>query len=203
MIRPYRYFIPLVACLLLAACAPPPPLARLEKNATIVALGDSLTSGIGGRGITYPQQLAEIINRNVINAGISGETSAGAKTRVSALITAHQPQLLIICTGGNDFLQRQDSEQTKRNISAMIETAQAANVDVVLIAVPRVLPLPINHSLYGELADTYNLWVEDEVLKTVLHDNRLKSDQVHANSAGYRKIATDVAALLQRAGAIE
>lgn len=193
----------LCAAATLAACgSAPPPLKPLAKDAVIVALGDSLTYGSGGRGTTYPQQLAQLIGREVINAGIPGETSAGAKARTADLLARHRPQLLIVCTGGNDFLRRQPSAATAQNIGGIVETARAAGVQVVLIAVPRVFPLPLNHPIYGDIAGRYNLWLEDGIMKTVLFDTALKSDQIHANAAGYRKIAEAVAALLRRAGAV-
>lgn len=195
----------LVAFLLLLAggcSSPPPPLPPLPKNAIILALGDSLTEGVGGGGISYPQHLQTLSGRTVINAGIRGETSAGARARAARLIAQHAPQLLLLCTGGNDFLRRQDADNTRANISAIIKTAHAAGVPVVLIAVPRIFPLPLNHPIYGDLADAHNLWIEDNILKTVLFDSTLKSDQIHANAAGYQKIAAAIAALLKKAGAL-
>ena len=186
----------------LTACSPPPsPLTPLTKDAVIIALGDSLTYGTGGQGTSYPQVLQMLTGKTVINAGIPGETSRGAAARVGSLLRQHPAQLLIVCTGGNDLLRRQ-SDEVKANLSRIVETAQAAGVPVVLIAVPRPIPFPLNHPVYAEVAAEYRLWLEDDILKTVLHDNALKSDQIHANTAGYREIGAAVAALLQRAGAL-
>lgn len=189
--------------LLLAACAPPPaPLSPLQQGAVVLALGDSLTYGTGGGGVSYPQHLQELIGHTVINAGVPGDTSHGARQRTAALLQRHQPQLLLLCIGGNDFLRRLPVQDTEANLRAIVEMAQQAGVEVVLIAVPRVLPIPLNHGLYGDLAATHGLWLEDEILKSVLHDNALKSDQIHANAEGYRAIAEAVAALLREAGAL-
>lgn len=192
----------LVLCLVATACSPPPALPALGKDDVIVALGDSLTAGQGGRGISYPQHLQTLIGRTVINAGINGETSAGARQRVAGLLATHKPRLLIVCTGGNDLLLRQNLAETEANLSAIVAQAHEQGVAVVLLAVPRVLPLPLNHPLYDRIASEYNLWIEDDILKTVLHDNGLKSDQIHPNADGYRKMAEAVANLLRRAGAI-
>lgn len=189
------------AAFLLAACSPPPQLAPLAKDAVIVALGDSLTYGTGGGGVNYPQVLQERTGRTVINAGIPGETSGGAAARLGTLLKQHKPQLLIVCSGGNDILRRH-GDDVKANLSRIVETAQAADVDVVLIAVPRPIPFPLNYPAYAEVAASYQLWIEDDILKTVLHDNALKSDQIHANAAGYRHIGEAVAELLVRAGAL-
>lgn len=182
--------------------APPPPLAKLGENAVIVAFGDSLTAGTGA-AVGYPQHLSDLTGRTVINAGIRGETSGAALARLPGVLKNHKPNLLIVCTGGNDFLRRLPAAETEKNLRAIVETARAAKVPLVLIAVPRLLPLPLNHPLYDKIAGEKNLWLEDEILKTVLHDNRLKSDHVHPNAAGYLLLAEAVAALLRRAGAVK
>ena len=199
-----RLWLLLAVTLLLAACGTPTgePLKPLKRGAVVLALGDSLTHGTGGGGVSYPQQLEIMIGSTVINAGIPGDTSAGARARTAHLLQRHKPQLVILCIGGNDFLQRQNADETKANISAIVQMVKDAGVDIVLVAVPRVLPIPVNHSLYREVASEHDLWLEDESLKTVLHDNNLKSDQIHANAAGYRAIAEAIADLLRRAGAV-
>jgi len=198
----YFRFFTFFLVLLAAGCTQPPPLPPLASNAVILAFGDSLTAGTGAIGGGYPQRLQKIIGRKVINAGIRGETSAGARQRLPGLLQRHRPQLLIVCTGGNDFLRRHNRTETENNVREIIAIARRTSVPVVLIAVPKVLPVPINHPMYKTIADDYGLWLEDDILKTVLHDNALKSDRVHPNDAGYQQIAEAVAALLARAGAV-
>lgn len=196
-----------LSCAFLGGCRPPrffapPALSVLGPNAVVLALGDSLTAGTGGGGVSYPAVLAELVGRRVVNAGVPGETSAEAARRAAAVVARHRPQLTILCTGGNDFLRRVSSDETRANIAAIVETVRQAGVELVLVAVPRVAPLPLNHPVYADIARAYDLWMEDDVLKSVLHNAALKSDQVHPNAAGYRRIAMAVAALLRRAGAV-
>lgn len=196
----HKRFIPLFL-ILLSGCGQPPPLTRLPKDGVIVAFGDSLTEGTGGT-VSYPQALEKIIGRTVVNAGQRGETSAGARHRLPDTLKHHQPDLIIICTGGNDFLQRQDANKTEENLRQMVRTARQSGAAVVLIAVPRFSVFPVNHPIYASVADEFALWMEEDVLKDVLHDNALKSDQVHPNNAGYQKIGEAVAKLLQESGAL-
>ena len=202
LLQHIRIILPLLLTVLtLVGCATPPPLTKLPENAVIVAFGDSLTAGTGGT-VGYPQHLARLTGRDVINSGVPGETSVGALRRLPSVLEQYKPNLLIVCIGGNDFLRRLPATETERNLQAIVDIARAANIPVVLIAVPRPLPLPWNHPVYETVADQNQLWLDDDILKQVLHDNRLKSDRIHPNDAGYLLIAESIAALLHKAGAV-
>ena len=181
---------------------------RLPAGSIVLALGDSLTAGVGApRNTDYPSRLAEMTGLQVINGGVSGNTSGQALARLPALLRQN-PKLVIISIGGNDFLQRQPESATRENIGKMIEMVQAANIPVVLVAVPRptvgaLLGMPSDHPLYGDLAERYykvpllkGVWAE------ILGDGRLKSDAVHANAEGYRRFAEEMADFLRKQGII-
>ena len=167
-------------CLALFACvSSPPPLSPLSKNATVLAFGDSLTYGTGAASAdSYPAQLQKIIRRQVVAAGVPGETSEQALRRLPRLLRHHRPALVIVCTGGNDFLQRVPPQQTEENINRILQTAKDAGAATVLIAVPKFSLWESNHPLYARVADG-RWWMEDEIMKAVLHDNSLKSDRIH------------------------
>ena len=79
----------------------------VPAGSTVLALGDSLTYGTGASPETaYPTVLAELSGWNVVNAGVSGNTSAQALERLPGLLAEHQPKLVIVSIGGNDFLRR-------------------------------------------------------------------------------------------------
>ncbi|HXG29517.1 MAG TPA: arylesterase [Nevskiales bacterium] len=195
-----------LAALLLAltACgADPPGLPRLASDATVLAFGDSLTYGTGAKeDESYPEVLSQIIGREVINAGVPGETTAGGLARLPRVLEEIRPDLVILCLGGNDFLRKQDPAQTRTNLERMIQMVRGAGVPLVLVAVPQPRLFSGPPPLYRELAKAHGLPLEEEVLDDVLRDNALKSDPIHPNAAGYRRIAQALAELLRESGAI-
>ena len=71
-----------------------------------------------------------------MNSGISGETSAEAVERFESVLAEVEPELVILCTGGNDILRKISSAQTKENLESLVAMAQARNIQVVLVGVP-------------------------------------------------------------------
>ena len=110
---------------------------------------------------------------------------------------------MLLCLGGNDMLRRMDRAAMRENLAAMIRDIRDHGAEVVLLAVPeprllRLQPEPA----YETLAQDFGIPLEGEAMTQVLGDHRLKSDEIHPNAEGYRRIAEGVAQLLRRAGAI-
>lgn len=123
--------------LFIAVMAVGTPSEASEK--TILALGDSLTAGYGlGPGEAFPDQLERALkaagkDATVINAGVSGDTTAGGLTRLSWLLAGMSPpDVVIIELGANDGLRAIDPASTRANLSAIIEKTQAAGAVVLL-----------------------------------------------------------------------
>ena len=169
----------------------------------MLAFGDSLTFGTGANpSDSYPAALERAIKRKVVNAGVPGETSAQGRQRLAEVLEAVKPRLLILCHGGNDFLRRLDEAGAAENVRAMIRMARERGVGVVLIATPKPGLPPSIPVFYGEIAAEQRVPFEEGVIRTVLLDNRLKSDMVHPNGEGYARIAGAVEKVLRKAGAI-
>lgn len=110
---------------MLTACGDQLQLTPLSSDATILAFGDSLTAGNGApEDSSYPAQLSRLINRSVIDAGISGEESSVGKARLEVLLDTQRLQLLILCHGGNDLLRKRPISQLESNLIKMIAMAQ-------------------------------------------------------------------------------
>lgn len=194
----------LLAIATLTACSDSiPQLHALPAEAVILSFGDSLTFGTGAPpGQSYPDQLARLSARRVVNGGVPGELSAQGVARLPSLLDAHQPDLLVLCHGGNDILRGLPTSQIQRNLSLMVQAAMQRNIDVILIGVPERSLLLRTAPLYEDVAQQNNVALEDDILVQVLGEKSLRSDRIHPNQHGYGRIAQAVYGLLQASGAL-
>src|SRR3990172_4112015 len=194
----------LAALGLLAACGTKTPtLPKLGTDAVVLAFGDSITFGTGaGENQSYPAVLEGLIGRKVHSAGVPGEVSAKGLARLPSALDYYKPQLLILCSGGNDFLRKLGRRQTAENLRAMVRTARDKGVAVRLIAVPEPGLMPSPPDFYRDIAKEFSIPYEDGALKKILRDNELKSDLIHPNAKGYARLAEAVAGVLKQAGAL-
>ena len=178
-------------------------LIFLRPNDVLLAFGDSLTSGVGVTPeISYPSQLNRLIGRKVINAGVSGEVSAEGARRLPGLLDQKEPELVILCHGGNDILQKLDREELRNNLRRMYEAANQRNIKVIMVAVPQLGFGLEDVTLYRELADELQIPILEGTLGELLADNQYKSDLTHLNGQGYKKLAEAIADLLSEKGAL-
>ncbi|MCW8856626.1 MAG: GDSL-type esterase/lipase family protein [Kangiella sp.] len=192
----------LVGSLLLTACSDP-KLKPLSSNATIVAFGDSLTEGIGAsEAASYPSQLAIITGLEVVNAGISGETTDRGLARFEDVLEQYEPELVILLEGGNDILRNQNQNQTKQNLAQMIDIAKRRNVQVLLMGVPEKNLFSSVAGFYDELAEEHDVAYMRGVISDLLKTKKYKSDQIHLNAQGYRVLAEQIAETLKEEGAL-
>jgi lysophospholipase L1-like esterase len=189
--------------LALAACGERPRLEHLASDAVVLAFGDSLTYGTGAtEDESYPAQLERLIGRRVVRAGVPGEVTAQALERLPQALDEHSPRLLLLCIGGNDFLQRLGTAQAEANVRAMVKLARSRGVDIVLIGTPEPGLTLAPPAFFAAIAADFRLPYEDAALTQVLRDNALKSDPIHPNARGYRVIAERLAERLKQSGAI-
>ena len=179
-------------------------LLPLPETAIILAFGDSLTQGVGVNRAedSYPSVLSKLVNRTVINAGISGETSQYGLERLPKVLNETSPDLVILCHGGNDLLRRLDKQQLKSNLEAMILAIKESGAQVVLVSVPEASLLLRPPSLYQELADKHGIAIQSDIVSELQGERELKSDQIHFNERGYALLADSLFSLLQSAQAI-
>jgi acyl-CoA thioesterase I len=192
-----------VAALALCGCGDAPKLARLAPDAVVLAFGDSLTYGTGApEADSYPAQLERIIGRMVVREGVPGEVSAQALARLPAALEEHQPKLLVLCIGGNDFLRNLGQAEVAANVRRMIAMAKQKGSDVLLLGTPEKGLFVSPPKFYEEIAGELGIPYEGKVIGEVLRRPELKSDPIHPNARGYRLIAERIAALLQKSGAL-
>lgn len=202
-LRAARGWLTLFALLVLAGCERAPTLSRLSPHDVIVAFGDSLTHGTGASPDTaYPAVLAGLTGRTVINAGVPGETTADGLKRLPGVLAEHKPRLVLLCLGGNDLLRRIPEAETETHLRLLARTVRESGAELVLIGVPEPKLFGGAAPVYARLASELQVPLENEVFVDVLKDNRLKSDPIHANAAGYRVVAERLAEFLRESGAL-
>ena len=191
----------------LVACGRKPARAQaVPAGATVLALGDSLTSGVGASADTaYPAELARLTGWKVVNGGVSGDTSVQALARLPGLLQQHQPALVIVSIGGNDFLRRQSAATARANILRICSEAKSSGAQVLLVAVPELSLLAAagrlsDHPMYEEIAEELKIPLHTKGWSSVLAQERLRSDQIHANAAGYAEFAQGLVGTLRQTG---
>ena len=196
----------LALVLMLAACSKPKE-AALPSGTRVLALGDSLTAP---HGVTpaqaWPTLLATKTGWAVVNAGISGDTSAGALQRLPGLLEEHNPQLVLVTLGGNDMLRRLPQGQTTANLGRMLALAKAHGAKAVLLATPKpsLAGAAFNNlsaaEFYREVAKESQVPLIEDAMAEVLSKAELKGDQLHPNAAGHTLLAEKIFEGLKKIG---
>ena len=178
---------------------------RLSSNDTILALGDSLTYGHGASSNeSYPARLSNLTGKRVINAGVNAETSDEGLRRLPQLLEDKSIKLMILCFGGNDIMQKRSMSSLKQNLKIMIQMAKAENIEILLISVPNITLFGLSPlGLYEEVAKEENIPLLSGVLADILRQPLLKSDQVHPNALGYKKMADEIYNSLEENGWVQ
>ncbi len=208
-----RYSIVIFSLLLtLTGCSQPPrvdvanPPSQTQK--TILALGDSLTAGYWlPESDAYPQQLQTKLenagyNYAVINAGISGDTTAWLLARLDWALEGDVPSLVILCIGANDAFQWKDTTEIEKNLRAIIEKIQAKNIPILFAGMRAPLNLGGEYgkryeSIFPRLAEEYKLVYMDFFLEWVaLQANLNQEDRIHPTKEGYTIVVENLMRIL-------
>lgn len=182
-----------------------------DGRPVLVAFGDSLTAGYGvDRVYSYPAYLQSLLDSNgykyrVVNAGISGDTTAGGLTRLPNVV-AMKPAVVILELGGNDGLRGLTLQQTRENLETMVRDLQKAQAKVVLTGIT----LPRNYGpdyiqgfeqIYKDLAAKYKLPFMPFLLEGVALNaktaNLMQEDGIHATAEGNQIVAENVFQVLK------
>jgi acyl-CoA thioesterase-1 len=161
---------------------------------TVMVFGDSLSAGYGlAPGQGWVELLANRLEQQgrpytVVNASISGDTSAGGQARIDAALAEHHPDILLLELGANDGLRGLSLAAMKSNLNSIIEHAKETGARVVLIG----MRMPPNygpryterfHSIYGELAEEQQLPLVPFLLAEVaLEPALMQADNFHPNA---------------------
>lgn len=202
----------LVGLLLLAGCGGEQPAAKPTVSATdappevpvmgrevpIMAIGDSLLTGYGlDNGQGYPEVLeaalrARGINARVVNAGISGDTSAGGAQRLAFALDgqAAKPELVIISLGGNDMLRGLPPEETRANLERMLGELKQRGIPVLLLGMLAAPNLGDAYArkfnpIYPSLAEKYDAALVPFFLSPLMdRPDLVQKDHIHPTRTG-------------------
>ena len=157
---------------------------------TIICFGDSLTYGTGaGPGMNYPSQLSKMISKPVINAGVPGDTTAGALQRLEQDVLLKSPELVLITLGGNDLKNGVSKKAAFKNLKAIVESIQSIGGRVIIGG----LKFPLRDRGYGrgysELAEQTGAGLIPDIFEGIMGNQKLMSDPIHPNDDGYKIMA--------------
>ena len=188
--------------------APKPQAARTDDRPRVVFLGDSLTAGLGlPQDQAYPSLIQQKIDAAglsfaVVNAGVSGDTSAGGLSRLEWALDGNV-RILVVALGGNDGLRGLPAAELRKNLSTIIERAQARKIRVILAG----MEAPPNfgrdyiaqfHEVYPALAAHYHVPFIPFLLQGVAGiDGLNQSDGIHPTAEGARTVADNVWTVLR------
>lgn len=181
----------LVAGLLIAGCSPQLDVANLDSaGSSIVCFGDSLTQGIGAtHGRDYPSVLAKAIGLPIINAGVSGDTTEDGLRRLERDVLTHNPGLVIVAFGANDFASRASTDEIFGRLEEMVRRIQDAGAMVVLVGHNWPSFVGGISVRYEKLAKRRKAALVSDIMREIWSDQSLKSDSIHPNDAGYALMA--------------
>lgn len=175
----------------------PQPFSHVEnldsRGSEIIAFGDSLTAGYGaGAGEDYPTKLSEMTGIEVVNAGVSGDTTESALARLEDDVLDRDPRIVLVGLGGNDYLRSVPLSTTEANLRTIIDRIQDRGAMVVLLGF-RFPSLNANYgAMYERVAEEEGALFIPDMLDGILGNPSLKSDSIHPNARGYEIIAERV-----------
>ena len=192
-----------------AAARASAPVTTSDKRPRIIFLGDSLTAGLGlDVERSYPALIqkrldADGLEYQVVNAGVSGDTSAAGLRRLEWALADGMPRVLVVALGGNDGLRGLPPEQLQQNLATIIEKAQARGMTVILAGMEAPPNFGADYTsrfrnVYPELARKYMVTLIPFLLLGVAGNPALnQGDGIHPNERGAQIIADMVWEVLE------
>lgn len=180
----------------------PPAIPVMGPERPILAFGDSLVAGYGSPGRdAYPSKLeaalrARGINARVVNAGISGETTAQGLRRLGEVLDAQpvKPELVIVSLGANDMLQGRSPAEPRANLAQILRILQERQIRVVLLGMLAAPALGQNYArdfnaIYPTLAQEYGAVLVPFFLQPLLgKPDLVQPDRVHPTALGVEEM---------------
>ena len=178
----------MLLCCLITACAQEENY--LSSAETIVCFGDSLTYGTGAsEGFDYPSQLARLISKPVVNAGVPGDTTADGLQRLDRDVLSLSPDVVLITLGGNDLKNGIPAETALRNLIKIVDALQKQGIMVIIGGLSFGLADRGYGKAYLNLAKQTGVGLVPNILEGIIGKAELMSDPIHPNDKGYAAVA--------------
>ena len=174
-----------------------------SNDSTILIIGDSLSAGLGvAYNQSWPSLLQDRLNKNgytiqVVNAGISGDTTAGGNERLPKLLSQYAPEIVVIELGGNEGLRGTSIDSIESNLRSMIKAALDRDAQIILIG----MQLPPNYgntyatsfqNLFPTLANEYSIVLVERLIQRMMNEvwqqSLMQMDGIHPNAKGHIQI---------------
>jgi len=191
----------------LATADAPPEIPIMGPQRHILALGDSLFTGYGLKpGEGYPERLeaalrAKGVNARIVNAGVSGDTTAGGRQRLVFTLDNQtaKPDLVIVSLGGNDMLRGLPASETRANLDAILAELERRKIPALLLGMLAAPNLGADYArqfnaIYPELARRYDAALVPFFLQAVIDKPELRqADHIHPTSQGIAELVAATA----------
>jgi acyl-CoA thioesterase I len=170
---------------------------RRGSGTQIIALGDSITEGLGvAPEAAYPSLLSQTLSLPILNRGRSGDTTEAALKRLQQDVIEADPWLVIVGLGGNDYFRQVPPAQTEANLRQIVTRLQEAGAIVAILGMDISSFNSGYEGLYQRVANDTQAHLIPGVLEG-LNDPRYLYDQIHPNQAGHQILADRIADGLQ------
>jgi lysophospholipase L1-like esterase len=175
-----------------------PDTDYLRNGRQLICFGDSLTYGTGAPAdMSYPAQLARLLNRLVINAGVPGNTTADALGRLQRDVLDRSPGIVLLTLGGNDLKNRVSPTTAFDNLRKIVVRIQKKGALVVVGGISIPFWDRGFSARYRKLAEETGAVLVENVYEGIMGDRTLMSDPIHPNGEGYRVMAEHFAEALE------
>ena len=186
-----------VAAIGAAACGSNP--ARPTAGDTVVAFGDSLIEGVGASpGNDLVSVLSQRLNRPIINAGRSGDTTGAALSRLDRAVVSRNPRLVLVLLGGNDILRRVPRQEMLANLETIVTRIRDHGAAVVLASVEIDFLSGLDGAAYEEIAERTGAALVPDILGGLLGRSQYMSDGIHPNDRGYAIMADRIEPVMRK-----
>jgi acyl-CoA thioesterase-1 len=208
--NPRSLLLRLAALLLCVTVVAPAALAQANAARVLLVVGDSISAGYGlARGEGWVDLLAARMAKDgyrerVVNASISGDTTAGGRARLPALLHEHRPSIVVIELGGNDALRGGNLDATRANLDAMIKQIVAAHAKVLLLG----MKVPPNYgpayarrfdAMFADVAKANKVPLVPYIFDGFGDDlAQFQDDRIHPKAAAESRIVDNVWPTLSR-----